>query len=58
MVINAIEIKILMVRTVAQCVKTKINQIFPQTTNLCVSYGGVNEDHVSWDICDYIKWRY
>ena len=47
MVINAIEIKILMVRTVAQCVKTKINQIFPQTTNLCVSYGGVNEDHVS-----------
>ena len=38
MVINAIEIKLLMVKTVAKCVKTKINQIFPPTTILCMSY--------------------
>ena len=39
MVINAIEMKLLMVKTVAQCVKIKINQKFSPTTNLCMNYG-------------------
>ena len=36
MVINAIEMKLLMVKTVAQCVKLKTNQKFSPTTNLCI----------------------
>ena len=39
MVINAIEMKLLMVKTVAQCVKIIINQKFSPTTNLCMNYG-------------------
>ena len=39
MVINAIEMKLLMVKTVAQCVKIKTNQKFSPTTNLCMNYG-------------------
>ena len=39
MAINAIGSKLLMVRTVAQCVKIKINQKFSPTTNLCMNYG-------------------
>ena len=38
MVINAIEMKLLMVKTVAQCVKMKSNQKFSSTTNLCMNY--------------------
>ena len=38
MVINAIEMKLLMVKTVAQCVKIKINQKLSPTSNLCVNY--------------------
>ena len=39
MVINAIEIKFSMVKTVAQCVKIKINQKITPTANLCMNYG-------------------
>ena len=39
MVINAIEMKLLMVKTVAQCVKIKINQKLSPTSNLCMNYG-------------------
>ena len=39
MVINAIEMTLLMVSTVSQSVKIKINQKFSQTTNLCMNYG-------------------
>ena len=39
MVINAIELKLLMVKTVAQCLKIKINQKFSPTTNSCTNYG-------------------
>ena len=39
MAINAIGSKLLMIRTVAQCVKIKINQKFSPTTNLCMNYG-------------------
>lgn len=39
MAINAIGLKLLMVKTVAQCVKIKINQKFSPTTNLCMNYG-------------------
>ena len=37
MVINAIEMKLKMVKTVAQCVKIKINRKHFQT-NLCMNY--------------------
>ena len=39
MVINAIEMKLLMVKTVAQCVKIKSSRKFSPTTNLCMNYG-------------------
>ena len=39
MVINAIEMKLLMVKTVAQSVKIKTNRKFSPTTNLCMNYG-------------------
>ena len=39
MAINAIGLKLLMVKTVAQCVKIIINQKFSPTTNLCMNYG-------------------
>ena len=39
MAINAIGLKVLMVKTVAQCVKIKINQKFSPTTNLFMNYG-------------------
>ena len=39
MAINAIGLKILMIKTVAQCVKIEINQKFSPTTNLCMNYG-------------------
>ena len=39
MVINSIEMRLLMVKTVAQCVKIKLNQKFSSTTNLCMNYG-------------------
>ena len=39
MVISAIEMKLLMVETVAQCVKIKSNQKFFPITNLCMNYG-------------------
>ena len=39
MVINAIEMKLLMVKAVAQCVKIKSNQKFSPITNLCMNYG-------------------
>lgn len=39
MAINAIGLKVLMVKTVAQCVKIEINQKFSPTTNLFMNYG-------------------
>ena len=39
MAINAIGLKVLMVKTVAECVKIKMNQKFSPTTNLCMNYG-------------------
>ena len=39
MAINAIGLKLLMVKTVAQCVKIIRNQKFSPTTNLCMNYG-------------------
>ena len=38
MVINPIGLNHLMVKTVAQCVKIKINQKSSPTTNLCMNY--------------------
>ena len=39
MVINAIEMKVSMVKTVTHCVKIKISQKFTPTANWCVNYG-------------------
>ena len=39
MVINAIEMKLLKVKAVAQCVKIKMNQKFSPTTNMWMNYG-------------------
>ena len=39
MVINAIEMKLFMFKTVSKGVKIKIHQKFTPTTNLCVNYG-------------------
>ena len=39
MVINAIELTLLMVKPVAQCVNIKINLKFFPTANLCMNYG-------------------
>ena len=39
MVINAIEMKLLMIKKFAQCVKIKTNQKFSPKTNLCMNYG-------------------
>ena len=39
MVINTIDMKLLMVKTVAQSVKIKINQKYSPTTNFCMTYG-------------------
>ena len=36
---KAIGLKLLMVKTVAQCVKIIINQKFSPTTNFCMNYG-------------------
>ena len=38
MVINAIGLKPLMVKTVAHCVKIKVSQKFFPTTTLCMNY--------------------
>ena len=39
MAINAVGLKLLMVKTVAQCVKIIINQKISPSTNLCMNYG-------------------
>ena len=47
MVINAIEMKLLMVKTVAQCVKIKVKlKIFPNN-QFVYELWAVNEGHVS-----------
>ena len=47
MVINAIGLKLLMVKTVAQCLKIEINQKFSPTTKFMYELLAANEGHFS-----------